>query len=107
VIARVWTAHTTPVLAPAYVEHFRSHVLPAVRGVDGFAGALLLEREASPEAEIMVITWWRSLDAIRGFAGVDPEHAVVADDAAAVLTRYDRRVRHYTLVVEDQTGLAR
>lgn len=106
-IARVWTAHTTPARAPAYVDHFRTHVLPAVRRVDGYAGALLLEREASPEAEIMVITWWRSLDAIRGFAGADPEHAVVADDAAAVLTRFDRRVRHYRLVVEDQAGPAR
>ncbi len=104
-IARVWTAHTTPAQAPAYADHFRTHVLPAVRAVDGYAGALVLERGASTEVEIVVITWWRSLDAMQGFAGADLENAVVADDAAAVLTRFDRRVRHYRLVIEDATGL--
>jgi hypothetical protein len=30
-IARVWSAQTTPEQAPAYVEHLRNQVLPAVR----------------------------------------------------------------------------
>lgn len=55
--------------------------------------------------EILVITWWRSLDAIRGFAGTDLEDAVVAEEAASLLTRFDRRVRHYQLVVKDDTPL--
>ena len=39
---------------------------------------------AAPEAvEIIVLTFWRSLDAIRGFAGADLEGAVVAVEAAA------------------------
>lgn len=104
-IARVWSARTTPVQVSAYVDHLRAHVLPTVRTVDGYAGAVLLARKASGEVEILVITWWRSLDAIRGFAGTDPEEAVVADEAAAVLTQFDRRVRHYELVVEDDVSL--
>jgi heme-degrading monooxygenase HmoA len=100
-IARLWTAHTTAAQAPAYADHLRSHVLPELRRVDGYAGAALLQRTTGEGVEIMVITWWRSRDVIRGFAGPDVERAVVADDVASVLTRFDRRVRHYDLVVED------
>jgi heme-degrading monooxygenase HmoA len=62
---------------------------------------MLLEREDSDEIEIVVITFWRSLEAIRGFAGANLEGAVVADEAAAVLTQFDRHVRHYELVARD------
>ena len=103
-IARFWSAQTTPARAPAYVDHLRTHVLPTVRRVDGYAGAMLLERDAPDAVEIIVITWWRSLEAIRGFAGADPEEAVVAAEAAALLTAFDRRVRHYELVVEDDAA---
>jgi heme-degrading monooxygenase HmoA len=102
-IARFWSARVTPAHAPAYVDHLKGQVLPAVRKVDGYGGAVLLEREDSGMVEIIVITWWRSLEAIRGFAGADIEAAVVADEAAALLTRFDRRVRHYTLVVKEDT----
>ena len=101
-IARVWSARATPAGARAYAGHLRTHVLPAVKQVDGYAGAVLLEREVSAAVEILVITWWQSLDAIRRFAGPDPEEAVVADDAAALLTAFDPRVRHYELVVRDE-----
>jgi heme-degrading monooxygenase HmoA len=100
-IARVWSARTTSGQSPAYVEHLRTQVLPAVRRVDGYAGALLLERAAPEAVEIIVLTFWRSLDAIRGFAGADLEGAVVAEEAAALLTEFDRRVRHYEVVVHD------
>ena len=101
-IARVWSARTTGALAPAYVEHLRTRVLPAVRAVDGYGGALVLERAAPEAVEILVLTFWRSLDAIRGFAGPDLEGAVVAEEAVALLTQFDRRVRHYEIAVQDE-----
>lgn len=100
-IARFWSARTTPAQARAYAEHLRTHVLPTLRRLDGYAGAILLERATSDAVEIIVLTWWRSLDAIRGFAGADLEEAVVADEAVSLLTQFDRRVRHFELVVKD------
>jgi heme-degrading monooxygenase HmoA len=98
-IARVWSAQTTPAQAPAYAEHLSHHVLPAVRKLAGFAGANLLQRPVGEAVEVVVITYWQSMGAIRGFAGDDLEKAVVADEAAALLTRYDERVRHYNVDV--------
>jgi heme-degrading monooxygenase HmoA len=72
-----------------------------LRGVDGYVGARLLERETTDGVEIVVITFWRSLDAVRKFAGADLEKAVVSDEIVPWLLRYDRQVRHYEVVVED------
>jgi heme-degrading monooxygenase HmoA len=103
-IARLWSAQTTAAQAPAYVDHLRSQVLPAVRKVDGYVGALLLERAVPDGVEILVLTFWRSLDAVRGFAGDDLGRAVVADEAAALLSRFDREVRHYEVAVRDDAN---
>ncbi len=101
-IARFWSAHAKPAQAPAYAEHLRSHVLPILKKVDGYSGAMLFERPTFEEIEIIVVTYWRSLDSIRGFAGDDAETAVVADEAASLLTQFDRRARHYEVVVTDK-----
>ena len=100
-IARVWSAQTTPAQAPAYASHLRERVLPALRKVPGYAGAKLLERAMADAVEVVVITFWQSAEAIRAFAGADAEAAVVAEEAAALLTQFDRRVRHYEVVVDE------
>jgi heme-degrading monooxygenase HmoA len=104
VIARVWSARTTREWGPLYAEHLRTHVLPSLKAVAGYRGARLWERPLGEGIEIVVVTHWDSLDAIRGFAGDEIERAVVADEAAALLLEFDDRVRHYELVVTD--GLA-
>ena len=47
------------------------------------------------------MTVWQSLSAIDAFAGPDREAAVVAPEAAALLTDYDRRVRHFEVATTD------
>ncbi len=101
-IARFWSAQAKPAQAPAYADHLKRHVLPILKKVDGYSGAMLLERPGFEEVEIIVVTFWRSLDSIRGFAGDDAETAVVADEAASLLTEFDRRARHYEVVVTDK-----
>ncbi|HEV2669444.1 MAG TPA: antibiotic biosynthesis monooxygenase [Blastocatellia bacterium] len=100
-IARFWTARTSQARAPVYTDHLKSHVLPILRGVDGYAGARLLERETEGGVEIVVVTFWRSLDSVRKFAGDDIEKAVVSGEIVPLLLYYDQRVRHYDVVVED------
>lgn len=103
-VARFWSAHTTPAHAPAYAEHLKNHVLPTVNTVDGYTGTMLLEREVSDGVELVVITFWHSLEALRGVAGADLEHAVVAEEAVSLLTEFDRRVRHDEVMLKDEAG---
>jgi hypothetical protein len=46
------------------------------------------------------ITFFTSLDAVRGFAGDDYELAVVEDAARQALSRWDERVSHHEVVAE-------
>jgi heme-degrading monooxygenase HmoA len=109
VIARIWTAKTTRANAPAYAEYLRTHVFAGLRTIDGYERALLLQRpstslgagDGEESVEVQVITFWRSLDAIRAFAGPDNETAVVTDAATALLTDFDRRARHFDVVLDD------
>jgi hypothetical protein len=63
---------------------------------------MLLERAIPGAVEIIVITFWRSVDSIEAFAGPDLERAVVADEAAALLAQFDRRVRHYQVSLAEK-----
>ncbi len=100
-IARVWAAHTSSGHLTAYLEHLRGQVLPGLQRLDGYEGMTVLDRPLADGIELIVITYWRSMDAIRGFAGADVERAVVAKEAAALLTRFDERVRHYVVALSD------
>lgn len=98
-ILRRWSARTTEALLPKYLDHFSKNVLPELRRVNGYLGSTVSIRHTSSEAEILVETSWRSLDAVCEFAGSDHEAAVVTPEAAGLLTDFDRRVRHYETVI--------
>ena len=40
------------------------------------------------------------MDAIRGFAGADPDKAVVEPGAMAALVEFERAVHHYVVIEE-------
>ncbi len=98
-IARFWSAQTTPALSHAYLHHFEQAVQPQLQGLNGFLGATVCTRPVSAAVEILVTTYWASLAAIDAFAGADSEAAVVAAEVAALLTEFDKRVRHYEVAV--------
>ena len=94
-IARLWRGSAgSAANADAYERHVASKVLPSLCGIEGHRGARVLRREE----EFVVITFWESMDAIRRFAGADPERAVVEPEARAVLKEYDQLVSHYEVV---------
>jgi len=75
-----------------------------LRTLDGYLGASLLTRSRRDDVEIVVVTRWRSRAAIHGFAGDDVDGAVVAPEAKELLTRFDERVRHYEVVLQDEVN---
>ena len=100
-IARLWSARTTPALSDAYLHHFEQAVQPQLQRHDGFLGATVCTRPVPGAVEILVKTYWKSFAAIDAFAGADRESAVVAAEAAALLTDFDKRVRHYEVAVAE------
>ncbi|MDT8342678.1 MAG: hypothetical protein RQ751_14300 [Longimicrobiales bacterium] len=121
-IIRVWRGWTTPENAPAYEHLLRSEIFPAIaaKGVAGYRGVRLLRRDvpadrtangapdgrADGRAEVEFSTHmtFDTLEAVRAFAGEDPEQAYVPPSARAVLERFDARARHYDVVHEEEPG---
>jgi heme-degrading monooxygenase HmoA len=101
-IARAWQGRAAAQNAEAYRSHFAGSVRPALDRVPGHRGALLLRRqnEGDSRTEFLVITMWDSMDAVRAFAGPDPDCAVIEPAARAALADFDASVRHYDVVFD-------
>jgi hypothetical protein len=48
------------------------------------------------------ITWFTSLDAVRGFAGDSYEQAVVEETARQALSRWDEQASHHQVAADVQ-----
>ncbi len=99
-ILREWRGRASLSKAEAYPDHFRRNVLPELARVAGFLGAELGRRRIGDAIEFVVLSRWRDLGAIEGFAGREIDKAVVEPGAIAALTDFDASVRHYE-VIED------
>jgi heme-degrading monooxygenase HmoA len=99
-IARVWRATLDASHVQDYVRHFTEHVAPALAAVGGYQGSQVLCTGDSNPADVVVVTWWNSLDAIHGFAGTDISRAVIDPEARQVLLSCDDRVTHYTVMAD-------
>lgn len=96
-ICRVWHGWTTPANADAYEALLKREIVPGIqeRGISGYRGMQVCRREHGDAVEFMTIMWFESMDAVRTFAGDDPETAVVPLAARAFLARFDARSQHY------------
>jgi heme-degrading monooxygenase HmoA len=66
--------------------------------IDGFVGASILRRKTNRGIEFLIVTTWRSLEAIRQFAGESENIAVVPPEAQAMMIEYEKEVVHYEVV---------
>jgi hypothetical protein len=98
-IARIWNGSTRHADADRYVSHLRRNVIPELAASDGYRGIRVLRRQQDDTTEFIVMTLWESMEAIRAFTGPTPDVAVVAPEARALLTKFDRHATHYDLVV--------
>jgi heme-degrading monooxygenase HmoA len=99
-IVRMWRAVATGENAPAYRAHLERAVLPELRRLPGFLGLSLGQAGCGDRVELVVMSRWTSMDAIKAFAGSDPERAVVEPGARAVLIELDDFVTHYDVTLD-------
>jgi len=97
-ILRMWKARSTAGGAADYIRHATTKVFPKIRGIEGHKGEYLLRREVEDKVELIVLTLWDSIEAIRKFAGPEPNKALVEPEARAVLTSFDKYVTHFEVV---------
>lgn len=99
-ICRMWHGWTTHKNADAYESVVRGEVIPAIeaRRIPGFGHIDLLRRELGSEVEFITMMWFDDIDSIKAFTGDDYSISHVPAAARAVLSRFDERSAHYTVV---------
>ncbi len=99
-IIREWRGRASLAQADAYRAHFRTKVVPELVNLPGFLGAHLSRRLLGDRIEFLVLTRWKSMDAIRDFAGSEIGKAVVEPGAVAALVDFDAKVQQYEVIEE-------
>ena len=99
-IARIWRCTLAQENVSAYLHYFEASVLPRVSRIDGFSHVSVLEQKADGDAELTLVSFWVTMDAIRAFAGDDPEAAVVPPAMQAMLKRFETRVTHHAVLLQ-------
>lgn len=94
-IARIWHGRTEVSKADAYVDFLKQSGLPDYRNTDGNLGAYILRRIEGDEAHFLTLSLWRSLDAIKTFAGEEYEKARYYPQDKEFLLEFEPTVLHY------------
>lgn len=95
-ILRMWRAEIRRALRNEYVEYVTATGLAAYRATPGNLGASIAVRDLDAErSEIVTLSWWTGIEAVRAFAGDDFERArYFPEDDRFLLTRPEH-VLHY------------
>jgi heme-degrading monooxygenase HmoA len=98
VIARIWRGRTPTGKADAYHEYLRVTGLKEYAETPGNLGVFALRRVEGDVAEFLLLTLWESMDAVRTFAGEDPERAVYYAEDDEYLLEREPTVSHYEVL---------
>jgi heme-degrading monooxygenase HmoA len=94
-IARIWRGAVRSADADDYAQYMRETGLADYKATPGNLSATMLRRDLGDRTEFLMFTTWESMDAIRAFAGDDPERAVFYPEDERFLIERDETVAHY------------
>lgn len=98
-ISRVWHGWAEPSRADAFERFLRERALPGIQAkvLPGFHGIQLSRRPDGEEVEFITEMWFDDLEAVKRYAGEDYTRSTLPPEEAALLSRYESRVRHYEI----------
>lgn len=94
-IARTWRGWTRTSDADAYVKYLRETGIREYRETPGNQAAYILRREEGERTEFVTLTFWESMEAVKGFAGEEVDHAVFYPEDDRFLIDRETEARHY------------
>lgn len=98
-IARIWRGVTEESKADEFFDYMLRTGVKDLRATEGNLGALVLRQVNQGHAEFLLISLWKSLDAIRRFAGDDIDKAVYHSEDKKYLNKLEPKVVHYEVLV--------
>jgi heme-degrading monooxygenase HmoA len=99
VIARTWHGRVPTGKADAYQSFLERVAVPDYESTPGNRGVLLLRRADGDLTHFVFVTLWDSIEAIRRFAGEDPERARYYPEDDDFLLEKEELVTHAEVVL--------
>jgi heme-degrading monooxygenase HmoA len=96
-IARIWRGAVNRDDADAYAAYMQETGIAGYRHTTGNRGVWMLRRNLDAKTEFVMFTLWDSMEAIKAFAGSDPEVAVFYPEDDRFLIEREERVAHYSV----------
>jgi len=94
-IARIWRGITLKEKADDYLGYLKGTGLKDYAATPGNRGVTVLRRDQGEHCEIMLVSLWESVDAVRAFAGQNIEQSVYYPEDDQYLLQMEPLVRHY------------
>ena len=94
-LARIWRGKVLAEKNEAYLQYLHKTGLQEYQATEGNLGVYILRRTEAGVTEFLVISMWESMDAIRRFAGPEPEKPVHYPEDKDFLLEFEPKVVHY------------
>ena len=94
-IARMWRGTTVPAEADRYAAYLDATGVAACHTTPGNRGVVVLRRDRGDRSEFTFISYWEDAEAVRRFAGPDPDTAVFDPEDDRYLVERETRVTHW------------
>jgi heme-degrading monooxygenase HmoA len=95
-IGRTWRGWVQTADAPAYVAYMQRTGVAEYAATPGNRGVYMLTRdEGDGRTEVVMVTFWESMEAVHRFAGEAPDQAVFYPEDDRFLVGRETTARHY------------
>ncbi|NJN99773.1 MAG: antibiotic biosynthesis monooxygenase [Anaerolineales bacterium] len=98
-ITRIWHGITPAAKAEAYLDFLNQSGVPDYQATPGNRGVYVLRRIEGEVAHFTLISLWDSLEAVKGFAGPQPEIAHYYPEDQDFLLEFEPTVTHHEVLV--------
>ena len=99
-IARVWRGVTPRSKREEYLAYLKETGVDEIRNTPGNLGVRIYVRNTKQGSEFIFVSFWKSMSAIRRFAGDDVEKARYYPKDREFLMKLEWKVRHYETAFE-------
>jgi len=94
-IARIWKGTTKIEHLKEYTEFMKVRAIPDYKKTDGFVKLTFLKRTDNEFAYFNLITFWKNVEVIKNFAGIDFDKAKYYPEDKHYLIDFPESVIHY------------
>ncbi|MEO0423693.1 MAG: antibiotic biosynthesis monooxygenase [Pseudomonadota bacterium] len=99
-IVRTWHGKVPIARGDAYAEFLKRRAVPDYGAVPGLSKVVFLRREEGEFAHFLLVTHWASMDAVKAFAGPDPDIAKYYPEDDEFLVDREERLQLYEIFFE-------